>query len=84
MSYFRGAEYNAVKQSHGGSRQGRQPSGQNDHLSKTGARIAEKHGVSEKTVRRDAVFAKIIDKIVEEYGDAEIQRKLLGRKNTPA
>jgi transcriptional antiterminator len=53
-------------------------------LSKTGARIAEKHGVSEKTVRRDAVFAKIIDKIVEEYGDAEIQRKLLGRKNTPA
>jgi hypothetical protein len=78
MSYFRGAEYNAVKQAHGGSRRGRKPSGQNDHLSKTGTQLAEKYGVSDKTIRRDAIFAKVIDKIVEEYGDPEVKRKLLG------
>jgi hypothetical protein len=78
MSYFRGVEYNAVKQQHGGSRRGRKPSGQNDHLSKTGAHLAEKYGVSDKTIRRDAAFAKVIDKIVEGYGDPEVKRKLLG------
>jgi hypothetical protein len=78
MSYFRGSEYNALKQQHGGSRRGRRPSGQSDHPKKTGQLVAEKYGVSDKTVRRDAVFAKVIDKIVEEYGDQEVKRKLLG------
>jgi hypothetical protein len=31
-----------------------------------------------KTVRRDAAFAKAIDKIVAEYGDAGVKRNLLG------
>jgi hypothetical protein len=78
LSYFRGSEYNAVKKEHGGDRRGRKPSGQNDHLKKTGEQLAEKYGVSEKTVRRDAVFAKVIDKLAEEYGDEEVKRKLLG------
>jgi hypothetical protein len=78
MSYFRGSEYNAVKKEHGGDRRGRKASGQSDQLKTTGTRIAEKYGVSDKTVRRDAVFAQVIDKIVEEYGDAEIKRNLLG------
>src|SRR5579871_446321 len=69
MSYFRGTEYNAVKQSRGGVRRGRKPTGQNDQLNLTGARIAGKYGVSDKTVRRDAVFAKFIDQIVSDYGD---------------
>lgn len=75
MSYFRGAEYNAVKQTHGGKREAR---GQNDPLPKTSAKVAEKYGVSEKTIKRDGLFADVIDKIVEEYGDPEIKRKLLG------
>jgi hypothetical protein len=78
MSYFRGAEYNAVKQQHGGSRRGKKSSGQIDQLKATAVRLAEKYGVSEKTIRRDAIFALVVDKIVEDYGDEEIRRKLLG------
>jgi len=78
MSYFRGAEYNVMKQQHGGNRPGRKASGQSDHLNKSSELLAEKYGVSEKTVRRDALFAQAIDKIVEEYGDQEVKRKLLG------
>jgi hypothetical protein len=78
MSYFRGAEYNAVKETHGGNRRGRKSKGQSDRLVATSVRLAEKYGVAEKTVRRDAAFAQVIDKIVEEYGDQEIKRKLLG------
>jgi hypothetical protein len=78
MSYFRGAEYNALKQTHGGSWRGRKPSGQSDHLKKTGEEVAGKYGVSEKTVRRDGVFAQVIDRIVEDYGDPEVRRNLLG------
>jgi hypothetical protein len=78
MSYFRGTDYNAVKQSHGGSRRGRKSSGQSDLMKKTTEQLAEKYGVSAKTIQRDGTFAKVIDKIVEEYGDAEVKRKLLG------
>ena len=78
MSYFRGAEYNAVKQQHGGSRRGRKSTGQSDPLISTAMKLAEKHGVSEKTVKRDAVFAQVIDKIVADYGAPEVKRKLLG------
>jgi hypothetical protein len=78
MSYFRGVEYNAVKLQHGGSRRGRKPSGQTDQLKATAVRLAEKYGVSEKTIRRDGVFAQVIDKIVADYGDPEVRRKLLG------
>ena len=41
-------------------------------------KLAEKYGVSEKTVKRDGVFAQVIDKIVADYGDPEVKRKLLG------
>ena len=78
MSYFRGADYNAVKQLHGGNRRGRRPRDQSDTLVKTAVRLAEKYGVSEMTIKRDGVFAKVIDKIVTDYGDPEIKRKLLG------
>jgi len=78
MSYFRGTDYNAVKQSHGGSRRGRKPKGHSDPLNSTARQLAEKYGVSEKTIKRDAVFALVIDKIVADYGDPEARRKLLG------
>jgi hypothetical protein len=78
MSYFRGTEYNAVKKRHGGRRISRKARGQNDPLPKTAAVVAGKYGVSEKTIKRDGVFAQNIDKIVAEYGDPEVKRKLLG------
>jgi hypothetical protein len=34
--------------------------------------------VAERTVKRDGLFAQVIDKIVDEYGDPEIKRTLLG------
>jgi hypothetical protein len=77
-SYSRGAEYNAVKQSHGGSRRGRKPRDQDDPSKKTAGQLAEKYGVGEMTIKRDGIFAKIIDKIVYEYSDPEVKRKLLG------
>ena len=78
MSYFRGTDYNAVKQLHGGNRRGRRPRDQSDTLVKTAVRLAVKYGVSEMTIKRDGVFAKVIDKIASDYGDPEIKRRLLG------
>jgi len=66
MSYFRGAEYNAVKQSHGGNRKGRPSKGQSVPLKTTADKLAEKYGVSYKTIRRDGIFAQAIDQIVDE------------------
>jgi hypothetical protein len=78
MSYFRGTDYNAVKHSHGGDRRGRRPKDQSEPLVSTAAQLAEKYGVAQMTIKRDGVFAQVIDRIVEEYGDPEIKRKLLG------
>ena len=35
--------------------------------------------MSEKTIKRDGVFALVIDKIVADYGDPEIRRNSSGR-----
>jgi hypothetical protein len=77
MSYFRGAEYNAIKQARGGKRE-RKSKGQSDTRQTTAVKLAEKYGVSEKTVKRDAIFALVIDKIAADYGDLEVKRRLLG------
>jgi hypothetical protein len=78
MSYFRGAEYNSIKQQRGGNRRGRPPKDQSDPMISTAQRLAEKYGVAEMTVKRDGVFAQVIDKIVADHGDPEVRRKLLG------
>ena len=78
MSYFRGSEYNASKQQHGGNRRGRRSRDQNDPLIKTAQVLAQKYGVGEVTIKRDGLFAQAVDRIVKEYGDEEIRRKLLG------
>jgi hypothetical protein len=78
MSYFRGSEYNAVKESHGGSRRGRKPRDQSEPLKKTAELVAAKYAVGQMTIKRDGLFAAVIDKIVNEYGDQEIKRRLLG------
>ena len=77
MSYLRGSEYNAAKQPHGGDRSSGKAKGQSDPLIDTADRLAEKHGVSKKTIKRDGAFAKAVDTIVMDYGDPEVKRKLL-------
>jgi hypothetical protein len=74
MSYFRGAEYNAVKRKRGG----RSAKGQSVPLPSAARRLGDQYGVSEKTVKRDGVFARAIDQITADYGDPEVRRKLLG------
>jgi hypothetical protein len=78
MSYFRGIEYNAVKKERGGNKRGRRPKDQSGPMVSTAKQLSEKYGVGEMTIKRDGVFAAVIDKIVDEYGDQEIKRKLLG------
>jgi len=78
MSYFRGADYNASKMERGGKRTGHRAKGQSDPLPTTAQQLADKYGVSEKTIKRDAVFAQVVDKIVDDYGEPEIKRTLLG------
>lgn len=70
-SYFRGKIYIARKQEHGGDRKS---SGQNDHL-KTSEILAEQFGVSEKTIRRDAAFAKAVDELSPERQAAVLAGK---------
>jgi hypothetical protein len=45
VGYFRGAEYNAVKKTHRGSRSGRKPKGQNVPLPTAAENLATKDGL---------------------------------------
>jgi len=65
-SYYRGKLYESRKLNHGGDRKS---SGQNVHLIKTAEEIGKQYGVDEKTIRRDAEFSKVVDKITEEVGE---------------
>jgi hypothetical protein len=75
-AYLRGREYLTAKQEHGGARRAG-PSGQNDHL-KTGEQVAARHGVGERTVRRDATFADAVDALAGALGDDVRTRVLAG------
>ncbi len=67
--------YESLKQSRGGDR-GNQytkvAKGQNDPLAKpkisTAQKVAEKTGVSEKTIKRDAKYAESVDQIASKAG----------------
>src|SRR5262249_6289231 len=60
-AYYRGKEYLNKKQQHVGQTVS---DGQNVHPGQTVSEtLAAKHGVSEKTIRRDAHFADAVDKI---------------------
>jgi hypothetical protein len=78
VSYFRGAEYNALKQRRGGQKRGPRRVGPRVPPISTAYKVAQKHGVAEKTIKRDARFALAVDRIVADYGDPEVRRKLLG------
>ena len=71
---LRGREYNAAKKSESeraklGGRPSKKTSGQNvqkiEGSKTTSTKIAEKHGVNEKTIRRDAVRAELHDTVQE-------------------
>jgi hypothetical protein len=60
-AYYRGKEYLTKKQQHVGQTVS---DGQNVHPGETVSKsLAIKHGVNEKTIRRDAEFARAVDKI---------------------
>lgn len=63
IAYFRGKDYLNQKQVVGGQL----PKGgdQNGPPLKTAEKVAEKHGVGQTTIKRDAEFAKAVDKIAE-------------------
>ncbi|MFO0863526.1 MAG: hypothetical protein U0744_02510 [Gemmataceae bacterium] len=63
-AYYIGKEYLVKKQQHGGDRKAEAPgsSAQNAHL-KTAEEVAEKHGINQATVRRNAEFAEAVDKL---------------------
>ena len=52
--------------------------GKNYPQLRTSEKLAKEYGVSEKTIRNDAVFAQSIDKIVEEVGEDAKQKILKG------
>ena len=59
MSLLRGRRYNRRKTAHGGSRNSR---GQNVPLKKTSEKLAEEHGVTDRTIKRDGQFASAVDR----------------------
>jgi hypothetical protein len=79
-SHFRGMAYEVAKRSHGGARNS---SGHIDHL-KTAGRLAEEFGVSERTIRRDAVFAKRVDALPpKEKAEVLAGKKRLAKVEKP-
>lgn len=63
-SLLRGRRYNRAKRAHGGDRKS---SGQTDHLKqKTAESLAKQHGVSAKTIRRDAKKADFVQRLEKE------------------
>ena len=77
-SYLRGKQYRSKKKTHGGDRKS---SRQNDDL-KTTEKLAAKHGVSPKTIKRDAEFSESVDEIEKNVPGAK--RDALSGKLTRA
>src|SRR5262249_44955931 len=80
FSYFRGQLYNAAKQAHGGERKGPGSSAHSEHLKKTAEQLAEKHGVSASTIRREGEYAEAVDQVGEACGD-QVKKDILAGKS---
>jgi hypothetical protein len=75
-SYYRGQEYLDTP-----SKQGQRTSGHSVQRSDVAKQLAEADGVTERTVRRDAVFAKSVNKLAETVGDQEtVARAVLSKE----
>ena len=81
-SYLRGLEYEASKlPEHTGGR-GKSRSGGKSRPHSTAARLAARHGVSQRTVKADAAFARAVDSL--EAGPAPgIKARVLSGKGPP-
>jgi hypothetical protein len=82
IGYLRGKQYQQDKQeitNPGGSNQYREVVGQNDPQppNSTAAKLAKEHRVSERTIKRDADYAKAIDDIVAAT-TPEVKQQILG------
>jgi hypothetical protein len=82
IGYLRGKQYQQDKQeitNPGGSNQYREVAGQNDPQppNSTAAKLAKEHRVSERTIKRDADYAKAIDDIVAAT-TPEVKQQILG------
>ena len=76
ISYFRGKLHEKTKQRHGGDRKS---NGHNVQLISTAQAIAQEYGVDEKTIRRDADYAKAIDTIGKQVGE-DVKHQILSGK----
>lgn len=79
-AYYRGKEYLNKKKSRGGDRKSdtdaEKSNGQNVQLiGDTAKEIAEKHGVNEKTIRRDSEYAKAVDTLTPEEKEEVLSGK---------
>jgi hypothetical protein len=82
VSYLRGKQQHQEKQiitNLHGNNQYKEVEGQNDTQppESTAAKLAKEHGVSERTIKRDADYAKAVDAIVAATVP-EVQQQLLG------
>lgn len=77
--FLRGKRYLTEKKAESGRADRDLSGGQSDHP-KTAKRLAKKYGVSEKTIRRDAKFAKAVDEIEKTVG-AEAKAAVLSGKS---
>jgi ParB family chromosome partitioning protein len=75
MSLLRGRRYNRVKLSRGGDRRSEISKAQNEPL-KSAQKLAEEHGVSRATIKRDGQFADAVDRL-------DLQREITGGKIKP-
>jgi len=67
QGYMRGLQYELEKKSHGGDRKSEQSKGQKVD-SKTDEALAQRFGVSGKTIQRDGEFARSIHELVKNCG----------------
>ncbi|MCH8293089.1 hypothetical protein IH992_18520, partial [Candidatus Poribacteria bacterium] len=89
-SYLRGKQFNREKSSIGapvGNRNAAKQLGQDDTIDSadqndrqsTAQRLAEEHGVSERTIKRDGKYAQAVDKISSTFGEP-VKQGILNRE----
>lgn len=79
QSYLRGLQYQREKSKHGGDRKSEESRGQNVPLISTAQRLAEQHGVAERTIKRDAEFTEAVNTIVQNTAP-EVKQQILNRE----
>jgi hypothetical protein len=77
-AYYRGQRYLASKQPHGGDRSQPGASAHGEHM-RTADKIGKQESVSPATVRRDAEYAKALDKVAEVCGGEAKDALLAGK-----